>query len=333
MGNKIITLSGAATDVLYALFFRGALQSGDLPAKSGAAELRDLGFAETRHTATEYQKENYFTFLTAEGQEFAIKHLVDTRFGKPVDKQYCSAITIGVELDTSDAQKALDELGDKIRNSDAFKALNDIYQLPHMKICADQQVKNAVADALDEVCRRYFDVFGYPETGTTKVVVLAGRWVAIEGIYTIEEMRDAVEYIKRLRKQKADEKAMAESSPYFVKDGQVFIKDAFIGNDLKSEISTNYKINLGISGYDPVKGTIFTTDKFGIHSGIDDNVDYLIKNAKASQDAMQNLEAKISQQASVIAGFKDDIAKAVRDEIAKQIKPGGAIWNASRRGF
>jgi len=83
MGQKIITLSGAATDVLYALFFRGALQSGELPAKSGAAELRELGFAETRHTATEYQKENYFTFLTAEGQGFAIKHLADTRFGVP----------------------------------------------------------------------------------------------------------------------------------------------------------------------------------------------------------------------------------------------------------
>ena len=122
MGQKIITLSGAATDVLYALFFRGALQSGDLPAKSGAAELRELGFAETRHTATEYQKENYFTFLTAEGQAFAIEHLANTRFGV---KQYCSAINIGVELDTTDAQKAIDDLDDKIRNSDTFKVLKD----------------------------------------------------------------------------------------------------------------------------------------------------------------------------------------------------------------
>ncbi|WP_320728406.1 Fur-regulated protein [Enterobacter ludwigii] len=247
MGQKIITLSGAATDVLYALFFRGALQSGDLPAKSGAAELRELGFAETRHTATEYQKENYFTFLTAEGQEFAIKHLVDTRFGKPVDKQYRSAITIGVELDTSDVQKTIDELDDIIRNSDAFKALNDIYQLPRMKISADQQVMNTVADALDEVSRRYFDVFGYPETGKTKAVALAGRWVAIEGIYTLEEIRDAVEYIKRLRKQKADEKAMAESSPYFVKDGQVFIKDAFIGNAIKTSVKLSPEMEKAIS--------------------------------------------------------------------------------------
>ncbi|EFB3571242.1 Fur-regulated protein [Escherichia coli] len=122
MSQKIITLSGAATDVLYALFFRGALQSGDLPSKSGVAELRELGFAETRHTATEYQKENYFTFLTAEGQAFAIEHLVNTRFGV---KQYCSAITIGVELDATDAQKIIDELDEKIRNSEAFKALKD----------------------------------------------------------------------------------------------------------------------------------------------------------------------------------------------------------------
>lgn len=83
MSNKTITLSGAATDVLYALFYRGALLSGDLPSKSGAAELRELGFAETRHTATQYQKENYFTFLTTEGQAFAVEHLVNTNFGVP----------------------------------------------------------------------------------------------------------------------------------------------------------------------------------------------------------------------------------------------------------
>ncbi|MDH0198120.1 hypothetical protein [Enterobacter cloacae] len=213
----------------------------------------------------------------------------------------------------------------KMNIDDKQKALADQSQFSGEKI---------IADALDDALARHYGRLNDTERGKVAVVFMDGRWVAINGDFTPDEVRDAVEYIKRLRKQKADEKAMAESSPYFVKDGQVFIKDAFIGNDLKSEISTNYKINLGISGYDPVKGTVtFTTDKFGIHSGIDDNVDYLIKNAKASQAAMQNLEATISQQASVIAGVKDDIAKAVRDEIAKQLKPGGAIWNASRRGF
>lgn len=84
MSEKMIALSGAATDVLYALFFRGALHSGNLPSKSGAAVLHELGFAETRHTATDYMNTNHFTFLTPEGQAFAVEHLVNTRFGMPV---------------------------------------------------------------------------------------------------------------------------------------------------------------------------------------------------------------------------------------------------------
>ncbi|WP_233438011.1 Fur-regulated protein [Citrobacter farmeri] len=122
MSNKIITLSGAATDVLYALFYRGALLPGDLPSKSGAAELRELGFAETRRTATEYQKENHFTFLTAEGQKFAVEHLVNTHFGK---QQYCSSVMLDVELDTSAAQKAIDELDQRIRDTVSFELIRN----------------------------------------------------------------------------------------------------------------------------------------------------------------------------------------------------------------
>ncbi len=122
MSNKIITLSGAANEVLYALFFRGALLSGDLPSKSGTAELRELGFAETRHTATEYQKENHFTFLTSEGQKFAVEHLVNTRFGK---QQYCASMTLGVEIDTSAAQKAIDELDQRIRDTVSFELIRN----------------------------------------------------------------------------------------------------------------------------------------------------------------------------------------------------------------
>lgn len=122
MSNKIITLSGAATDVLYALFFRGALLSGDLPSKSGTAELRELGFAETRYTATEYQKENHFTFLTSEGQKFAVEHLVNTRFG---EQQYCASVTLGVDIDTSAAQKAIDELDQRIRDTVSFELIRN----------------------------------------------------------------------------------------------------------------------------------------------------------------------------------------------------------------
>ncbi|WP_249414606.1 hypothetical protein [Enterobacter asburiae] len=266
MGQKIITLSGAATDVLYALFFRGALQSGDLPAKSGVSELRELGFAETRHTATEYQKENYFTFLTAEGQEFAIKHLADTRFGVPAGGY------IGSPLD------ALDEIAD----------------LPLYKISSEIAIQQKIADALDTALARYYEQFGNSEPEKTAVYFLQGRWVAIKGSYTADEISDAVEHIKRLRKQKADEKAMAESSPFAMKDGQVFIKDAVIP-----------KVQLSRTETDPQKG-------YGIHVGIRPEI-------KTSVKLSPEMEKAISD--------------AVSAELKKNLKPGGTIWDCLRRGF
>lgn len=151
MAERITTLSGAATDVLYALFFRGALASGDLPSKSGAAELREIGFAETRHTATEYQQENYFTFLTVEGQTFAIQHLANTSLGEDNDKkEYPCPIVIGVEVDTSEAQKALDELDERIRNSEALKMLNGNGLFIENTFIADGEIQNAkISNAIE----------------------------------------------------------------------------------------------------------------------------------------------------------------------------------------
>ncbi|WP_110877317.1 hypothetical protein [Franconibacter helveticus] len=85
MGFKI-DLSGGAIDVLRALFFRGALPPGDIPSKSGAKELGEAGLVHTHHTATPFGGEDYFTYLTAEGQKFAIQYLVETRFGEVKDK-------------------------------------------------------------------------------------------------------------------------------------------------------------------------------------------------------------------------------------------------------
>lgn len=143
MGQKIVTLSEAATDVLYVLFFRGALQSGALPSKSGAAQLRDLGLAETRHTATPYQGENYFTFLTAEGQKFAIKHLVNTRFGEPVAKEYYPAFWIKPD----GAQKVIDAIREEIRNSKEFEDLINGAPIHRQVQVTDTMIGDAVVSA------------------------------------------------------------------------------------------------------------------------------------------------------------------------------------------
>jgi len=78
--SNTLTFSGAAYDTLHKLFVFGLQPDGDLPSKSGAAELRELGLAETAHTKVTTNKGNYFTYLTPAGQEEAIKH-----FGRKED--------------------------------------------------------------------------------------------------------------------------------------------------------------------------------------------------------------------------------------------------------
>jgi hypothetical protein len=101
-------LSGAAGDVLHALFFRGALVDGDLPSKAGAAELRELGYMKTQDTVTPFYGENHYNFLTPAGQEFAISYLVDSKFGKRPPRSV-SELVIKTSLDASELQSTIDE--------------------------------------------------------------------------------------------------------------------------------------------------------------------------------------------------------------------------------
>ncbi|MFT4289687.1 DUF1983 domain-containing protein [Enterobacter sp.] len=156
MAQKIINLSGRATDVLYALFFRGAMHSGNLPSKSGATELRELGFAESRHTATEYLKTNHFTFLTAQGQEFAIENLVKTRFGVPVGgylgeasgKLYSAGIGISIE---GDQRKVVFE-ADRFKVHEAAQSAieNAVVLSTKMKTSLSDEMEQAIIDAVRE---------------------------------------------------------------------------------------------------------------------------------------------------------------------------------------
>ncbi|QLO84281.1 MULTISPECIES: Fur-regulated protein [Citrobacter] len=218
MSNKIITLSGAAADVLYALFFRGALLSGDLPSKSGTAELRELGFAETRHTATEYQKENHFTFLTSEGQKFAVEHLVNTRFG---EQQYCASMTLGVEIDISAAQKAIGELEQRIhRNTLAFEHLRNGVPFIKDATIANGAIRAAAIETHQPVTNIYNISFGVrsDEPVQNKVTVSADKFEVKPGVDTNLEtvlenvLKNAAECAARdvAKQVAADKKAMDE---------------------------------------------------------------------------------------------------------------------------
>ena len=213
MSNEIITLSGAAADVLYALFFRGALLSGELPSKSGAAELRELGFAETRYTATEYQKENHFTFLTSEGQKFAVEHLVNTRFGK---QQFCTSMTFGVEIDTSAAQKAINELDQRIRDTVSFELIRNGVPFIKDAAIANGAIHAAAIETPQPVTNIYNISFGVrsDEPEQKKVTISADKFEVKSGVDTnleavIENAAEcaAMDVAKQMA---ADKKAMDE---------------------------------------------------------------------------------------------------------------------------
>ncbi len=314
MGQKIITLSGAATDVLYALFFRGALQSGDLPAKSGAAELRELGFAETRHTATEYQKENYFTFLTAEGQEFAIKHLVNTRFGVPVGKQYCSAIKIDVELDTSDAQKVLDELDDKIRNNDAFKAMKDGWQLEKNGTMIINNGEVFVTDVKidDAVLSKGYSV----------KLNVAGKGKPHEAGMTlgVEEGKQQVTF--KADRFKVHETAQSASNNEDTAFNGGLAFGGFpgaISHDGANPADGNNATAEPISSIASATGTATKTR-------LTDEMQELVLKAVRESDLFTPLQAKIDAQTASVAGLQLAARDVVNDVLRNALKPGGLLY-------
>ncbi|BBE78458.1 MULTISPECIES: hypothetical protein [Phytobacter] len=125
-------LSGAAGDVLHALFFRGALVDGDLPSKAGANELRELGYVMTQDTVTPFDGENHYNFLTPTGQEFAISYLVESRFGKKADFQIGAGETFinnttlqgNIHLTAASDQCLMEPLTDTASACDNIRVLN-----------------------------------------------------------------------------------------------------------------------------------------------------------------------------------------------------------------
>lgn len=101
-----------------------------------------------------------------------------------------------------------------------------------------------IADALDAALARHYEQHGNAEREKTGVVFMDGRWVAIQGGYTFDEIRDAVEYIKHRRLTKEFGKVLADLSPFAIKHGQVFIKDAFID---KAIASADYSMKVGVN--------------------------------------------------------------------------------------
>lgn len=244
--EKLVSLSGDAGDVLYSLFFRGALQAGDIPSKAGANELREAGLANTQHTATRFGGEDYFTFLTAEGQRFAIQYLAETNFGKPKDK-------------------------------------------PEMLVMQK----------------------------------------AIGGGYTPEEISAAVEQIQAIRSAEAFSKAAKEVSPFAIKDGDVFIRDAFIGNGITTA-NWSMKVNTDENGRRYAAGVGIAVNNAATKTRLTDDMREAVIDAIRESDVFKALQASQDAQASALVTTQQAIEQAASDAIRNALKPGGLLYRTLR---
>lgn len=146
-----------------------------------------------------------------------------------------------------------------------------------------------------------------------------------------------------------------------VKEGEVFIKDAFIGSDI---VSANYNVKLNINNVgksheagmtlgveDGQSYVEFKADRFKVHeaaSSIIENavasatkakislceeMEQAIIDAVRESDLFAALQAKIDAQTASVVGLQQAMHEAVNDALRNALKPGGILWNTRSSGL
>lgn len=173
-----------------------------------------------------------------------------------------------------------------------------------------------IADALDTALARHYEQLGDAEREKQAVVFMDGRWVAIRGNFTPDEIREAVEYIHRYRSSQKLQASMEETSPFVVKNGEVFIKEASIAVgaihaaaiDTPQPVTNIYNISLGIRRDETVRNKVaISTNEISIHA----NVEEVLRNALAANEEVERLRDAMKNAAS--EGVQQALAAVERD--------------------
>lgn len=190
-----------------------------------------------------------------------------------------------------------------------------------------------IADALDTALARHYEQFGDAEREKQAVVFMDGRWVAIRGDFTPDEIREAMEYIHRYRLSQKLQKSMEDTSPFVVKNGEVFIKEANIaggathaaGIETLQPVTNIYNISLGIQRDETAQNKVaISANKFEVKPGINANLEALIENAL--KNAAECAVLDVAKQMAADKKAMDELASYVRTAIMMECFPGGVIW-------
>jgi len=186
-------------------------------------------------------------------------------------------------------------------------------------------MQNAIADQLDHLKGAWDQVLGRSSEGKVPVVMLGGRYTAIGGGYTPEEISAAVEHIQAIRSGNEFSKAVKDVSPFAIKkDGEVFIKDAFIGNGITTA-NWSMKVNSDENGHRYAAGVGIAVNNEATKTRLSDDIREAVIDAIRESDVFKVLLVSRDAQASDQVAMQLKINQAVTDAIRNAMKPGGLI--------
>ncbi|EPE7088600.1 phage tail tip fiber protein [Enterobacter hormaechei] len=211
-----------------------------------------------------------------------------------------------VDLDTSGAQQAVDELDDKIRNSDAFKVLKDGWTFEKNGVLIINNGEVFVTDAKidDAVLSKSYSV----------KLNVAGKGKPHEAGMTlgVEGENSKVEFLAD--RYKVHEAAQSAS------------------NNEK----TTFNVGLSFGGFpraishdkaNPADGNNATK------TSLNDEMCEAIISAVRESDLFAALQAKIDAQTASVVGLQQAMHEAVNDALRNALKPGGILWNTRSSGL
>ncbi|HHD9862744.1 TPA: hypothetical protein ACOZWL_000220 [Enterobacter hormaechei] len=235
--------------------------------------------------------------------------LVDDK-GPSVPDDSCAPLVrtmkLRVELDTSGAQQAVDELDDKIRNSDAFKVLKDGWTFEKNGVLIINNGEVFVTDAkIDDAVLSNGNSVKLNVAGKGKPHE-AGMNLGVEGEHSKVE----------------------------------FLADRYKVHEAAQSASNNEKttFNVGLS-FGGFPGAI-SHDKANPADGnnatktsLNDEMCEAIISAVRESDLFAALQAKIDAQTASVVGLQQAMHEAVNDALRNALKPGGILWNTRSRGI
>ncbi|WBT25442.1 phage tail tip fiber protein [Enterobacter hormaechei] len=235
--------------------------------------------------------------------------LVDDK-GPSVPDDSCAPLVrtmkLRVELDTSGAQQAVDELDDKIRNSDAFKVLKDGWTFEKNGVLIINNGEVFVTDAKidDAVLSKSYSV----------KLNVAGKGKPHEAGMTlgVEGENSKVEFLAD--RYKVHEAAQSAS------------------NNEK----TTFNVGLSFGGFPRA----ISHDKANPDDGnnatktsLNDEMCEAIISAVRESDLFAALQAKIDAQTASVVGLQQAMHEAVNDALRNALTPGGILWNTRSSGL